>query len=369
MTGELLAYLGGWWTRWSHRASPVVPRRTIAFVPEPESPGLVEGVKERAPERPAAARRTATPGAAQPVRHWLPADPEVRAATLASLEGLRQIPALQSLVQGVNRTMCREGVSVDEIVASIQKDSALCVRLLTMANSVAVASVEKVVDLQTAIQLLGVSRVRRSSQAAFTLRDEQRMADGVDWRHLWIHALATASIAEELERRIRPSGSSQVYMAALLHDVGKIVLSTVDPDAYRSVMASAWNGEGRLEALELSRLGVHHREAGAIFAGHCGLSKVVREAVAHHNDPGQAAEGSVEVALVSIANYISKERGLGFSGSRLDEGDGDLENLPAWRVIERECGGHTDIETLLRGMGEFFSDLRDDVRAMHDLSA
>ena len=215
-------------------------------------------------------------------------DPRVRQSTLTALGQLRQIPALHSLVQGVVKIMAREGVTVDEIVESLEKDSALCVRVLALANSVTVSPEQRIEDLQTAVQMLGMASVRRVAQAVFTLRGAQGMVDGLDWRHLWIHALATAAIAEELDRRISPSPSPQIYMAGLLHDLGKIVLSTVAVDAYRDIIVASWNGQGRLEKLEYDRLGVDHREAGVIFAKANGLSDAVVDAIAHHGDPANA---------------------------------------------------------------------------------
>jgi putative nucleotidyltransferase with HDIG domain len=297
------------------------------------------------------------------------ADPQVRIDTLKALESLRQIPALQSLVQGVTRIMGREGVDLGEVAEALQKDSALSVRVLSMANSAAIAPEMRIDDLQTALQMLGIARVRRVAQAVFTMRDAHKMADGLDWRHLWIHALATAAIAEELERRIRPSGTQQVYMAALLHDVGKIVLSTVAPDAYRDVIVGSWNGDGRLEDLERGVLGVDHREAGVIFAKANRLTEVVIQSIAHHDDPFQAESHRFEVALVTIANYISKARGFGFSGARLDAADGELENLPAWKILDEEAGDRIDVNLLGSEMAGFYVTLRGDLRGMRESAA
>ena len=211
-----------------------------------------------------------------------------------------------------------------------------------------------------------LTRIRRLAQAVFTLRDSQRMVEGLDWRHLWIHALATAAIAEELESRLRPNPDSQIYMAALLHDVGKIVLSTVAGDTYRDIIVASWNGEGRLEDLEREILGVGHREAGVIFATGNRLSEVVIEAIAHHDEPSNAGAHRLEVALVSIANYASKSRGLGFSGSRLDAADGELEDLPAWKVVAEELGHRPDARDLEHGMADFYASLRNDLLGLRD---
>src|SRR6185369_7463097 len=134
-----------------------------------------------------------------------------------------------------------------EVVEAVEKDSALCVRVLKMANSVLISPERRIEDLETAVQMLGVARVRKAAQALFTLRDANRVAEGFDWRHLWIHALATAAIAEELEQQLRSSGDPQLHLAALLHDVGKVVLSTIAPDEYREVLIISWNENGRLE--------------------------------------------------------------------------------------------------------------------------
>jgi putative nucleotidyltransferase with HDIG domain len=220
-------------------------------------------------------------------------------------------------------------VEVSDVVEAIAKDSALCVRVLRMANSVLVSPERRIEDLDTAVQMLGVVRVRKTAQALFTLRDAKRVGEGFDWRHLWIHALGTAAIAEELEKQLRPAGDSPLHLAALLHDVGKIVLATVAPEDYRDILVMAWNENGRLEDLERARLGVDHREAGVLFARHNGLPEAVVEAIAHHDRPEAAEKFRFEVALVSLANHVSKAHGLGFSGARLDDSDGEFEDLPA----------------------------------------
>lgn len=373
MPGALLSYLGGWWARWFPRAGgELVPEPEPASEPVPAAvpaastaapaPAQIDGAERAFLET---VRMEARRAARAPAAPAAP-DPRVRTGTLEALEGLRQIPALQSLVQGVTRIMSREGVALDEVAEALQKDSSLCVRVLTMANSAAVAPELRIDDLQSAVQMLGIARVRRVAQAVFTLRDAQRVTEGLDWRHLWIHALATAAIAEELDRRLRPVPSSQVYMAGLLHDVGKIALSTVAADAYRDVIVSSWNGEGRLEDLERQRLGVDHREAGVIFARGNRLSDVVVSVIGHHDDPSLAEQHRFEVALVSVANFISKARGLGFSGARLDMSDGELEELPAWGIFEEETGYLPDAAQLEREMAAFFGTLRDDLRGMHE---
>lgn len=274
-------------------------------------------------------------------------DPVLRAATLAALAELRQIPSLHSLAQGFMLTAGREGVSIDEVVDSIGKDPSLCVRVLRMANSAFVSPVNRIEDLPSAVQMLGVVRIRSLVQALYTLRDSRAIAPGFDWRHLWLHALATASLSEEIERQLGLQSGPLLYLAALLHDVGKIVLSVIAPEGYREILLAAWQESRPLEELERARFGLTHREAGEVYLRQNNMAETVLAAVAHHQAPGDAPESTrLVVAVVSIANFVSKTYGLGFSGAVLTAADGEFADLPAWSVIEAETGQRPDLEGL-----------------------
>jgi putative nucleotidyltransferase with HDIG domain len=224
----------------------------------------------------------------------------------------------------------------------------------------------RIEDIAHAVQMLGVVQVRRIAQALFTMRDANGAAEGFDWRHLWVHGLATASLAEELERQLQLPANPRLYLAALLHDVGKIVLSTVSPETYRAILVEAWNGRHRLEGLEAIRLGVGHGEAGVIFAEHCGLGGEARAVIAHHADPTDATEHPLSVALVSVANFVSKSYGLGFSGARLDESDGEFETLPAWAIIAQHTGRPPDLAGLAEQLRAYIDRLKPELKSLRE---
>jgi len=136
-------------------------------------------------------------------------------------------------------------------------------------------------------------------------------------------------------------------LAALLHDVGKIVLSVIAPEDYREILLAAWQESRPLEELERARFGLTHREAGEVYLRQNNMAETVLAAVAHHHAPGDAPESTrLVVAVVSIANFVSKTYGLGFSGAVLTAADGEFADLAAWSVIEAETGQRPDLEGL-----------------------
>jgi putative nucleotidyltransferase with HDIG domain len=346
MFAALSARFRSWWRLLRAGDNPA----TSAFLTP--APVVPERTEEQTPVVPAVALEPATVEAA---------DSALRAQTLEVLQKLQQIPALQSLAQGFLRAATQADGSVEDVVAAVEKDPALCMRVLRLANSAFVNPEKKIEDIFTAVQMLGMRRVSALAQALFTMRDARNMAGGLDWRHLWIHALATAAIAEELEQRLgRPAGQ-QLYMAALLHDVGKIVLSTVAPEIYSSILEEVLTGTRRLDVLERERFGVGHAEAGVIFARLGHLPDEVIAAMAHHASPAEAPTHRRTVAIVNLANFMSKAHGLGFSGARLDETDGDFVSLPGWAVIAEEDGGNIDPAMIEEDMRPFISGLKQEL--------
>lgn len=356
-----LSRLKSWWQRKIFRRSRHSDAVAISEAAPTPAPACAvveaETPSKRSEQRELADARVVAPRAI---------DPAVRARTMESLRTLRQIPSLQSLAQGFAAAAVRENVSVEDVVAAVEKDPALCVRVLRMANSATVHSERRIEDVFTAVQMLGLRRIATLRHALFTMRDTQRLVDGLDWRHLWVHSLATAEIAEELERQIGLESTPQLYLAALLHDVGKIVLATVAPEAYRAVLAGVWSGTARLEQLERETLGVTHAEAGVVFAEQCGLPREVIAGIAHHSAPMEASEHRQLVALVSAANFLAKQFGLGFSGAKLDESDGEVESLPAWEVIRAETGRSVDWTEIDETMRQKISDLKTTLHGLRD---
>ncbi len=245
------------------------------------------------------------------------------------MQNLKTIPVLGQMARRFIATMDRDEVVIDEVVASIAHDPALCVGVLRLANSVFIGSREPIVDLPAAVQMIGVRQVRQMVSTLQLFKDSAQLGGGLEWKHLWQHALATQLLAERLNEASANRASPGLAACAILHDVGKIALASLRPEEYKEVLLGAWQARLSLASLEQARLGMDHCEAGWIFGAEAGLPALILDAIAYHDDPDRAhPDHRSTIALVAVANQLAKQHGLGFSG------DGICPEMEIWHSPE-----------------------------------
>lgn len=268
-------------------------------------------------------------------------------STQLALENLRALPSLKNRAQRFARAVADDYCLLDEVVVEVGHDPALAANVLRLANSAAVGPRQRVVDLTTALQLLGVVRVRRLADLLAAMDESRGLAPGFNWGSLWLHSAACAALAARLGEWAGEHVSPELSVAGLLHDIGKIALSTVAPEAYREVLMETWMLGGSLAALEQSRLGMDHREAGWIFGREADLPPRVLSAIAFHDEPDRAPpDHRPVVATVAVANHLAKSHRLGFSG----ESAGSLAGLAAsaaWTSWQKTLDRPLDPDALI----------------------
>lgn len=200
-------------------------------------------------------------------------------------------------------------VDLNEVADIIAYDQALTMRLLRAVNSASSASSTRVTHAVEAVFRLGSARVVSLAIAASVRDPFQRdvSAYGLGDGQLWRHSVATAVVAEVLCERSAIELPGDTFTAALLHDVGKLVMGRHMSKQDLDWLHRAKN-EGGLNALEAERqiLGVHHGELGGIVAQHWQLPERVVLGVIHHHTPTDGFDLVCDAVCLSnlVANHI-----------------------------------------------------------------
>jgi len=219
------------------------------------------------------------------------------------IAGLQDLPSLPAVVMELLSSIDQENADISVLARKVSYDQALTAKTLRLANSPAFGAQVKVATIQQAITFLGFQATRNLiTAAALSGAFASGRCRGFDDRAFWRHSIATAACARALARRIR-FNQDFAFTAGLLHDIGRLVLVTAQPDAYAEVLA--WRARHGCEwrEAEAAVLGLDHVDAGVALAAHWQFSDTMRQAIAWHHAPHTPGAGSL-AAIVHVADAI-----------------------------------------------------------------
>ena len=227
----------------------------------------------------------------------LPDSPEQIVRAAPELEALPIVAQRVMAVLGDDRT------TVDQITTLLGTDQALTAALLRYANSAWAMPNRRTASLREAVTRIGQRALSEVLVRACTgpLLDRGLPPYALPRRVAWRHA-ATASVASrDLARLLNTPGGEEAGVAGLLHDVGKMVLTSVVPEAAAEAVSIARSRHMPVWQAELQLMGYHHAHVGGALLKSWGLPDVVTEAVALHHEPSQTANQLATVVHLADA--------------------------------------------------------------------
>jgi putative nucleotidyltransferase with HDIG domain len=235
--------------------------------------------------------------------------------------------------------------SVHDLVEIVRTDPVLAATLLRHANSPWSGALRPIIDVASAVLRLGSASVLAVATArAVADRIGHAMPSyGLEAGALWAHAVRTSTVAEVLHGRLARPVPAGVVTAALLHDIGKLVIDDLVAPRGSELLAKAASTEGRsVIAVENDVLGTNHAHIGATVAQYWRLPPSIVEGIAGHHDPALA--DSTVAWVVSLANDVADDE-------RLVAGTWDAESFAHVSSIGRACAvldlSHTSLEVAI----------------------
>jgi diguanylate cyclase (GGDEF)-like protein len=178
----------------------------------------------------------------------------------------------------------RADADITEIARIISKDAALSGKILRTVNSSFYGRSHAVSTISSALVILGLQSVK-TLVLGFSLVTNLNKKQSKGFKHLeyWKRSIYAATAARSLAARINMVQQEEAFLAALLMDIGMLVLDIVLGDQYGEIYARA-KTHAELLAAETESLGVNHAAVGGILAESWKLPPLLAVPVAsHHN--------------------------------------------------------------------------------------
>lgn len=206
---------------------------------------------------------------------------------LDRIKNCKTLPAVPSLPLQILQ-MCRdERTECKQMAEVISKDPSFVAKLLNVANSSFYGGARhKVTTVTQAVTLLGMNSIATLAFCFSLYRDLRRKGgEGFNHAQHWQRSILASLAARVVARWKRFPNYEEIFLAALLQDLGVLVLSeTVGPE-YDQLYHQAGRSHVRLEEMERQMLETDHAEVGAWLAGTWELPEVMQVAVAGSHAP------------------------------------------------------------------------------------
>ncbi len=217
-----------------------------------------------------------------------------------AFEAVEHFPVLIESRERVIRAATAETARIGELVEAVEGDVGLAIAVLRFANRSGMAA-GGVVGVPDAIDILKPSGVLAIAGTAPSF-DFFESNGGWELKpeRFRIHALATQRSAEEIGRAVGWPERDELAMAALVHDVGRLVISRLHPGFKTFFDAAGRTPEQRVRE-EREQLGIDHALVGGVLARRWNVPQRLAVAIERHHS--EDAEGLA--ALVSLADMIA----------------------------------------------------------------
>ncbi|OJU84825.1 MAG: LuxR family transcriptional regulator [Solirubrobacterales bacterium 70-9] len=217
-----------------------------------------------------------------------------------AFEAVERFPVLIESRERVIAASTAETARVGELVETVESDVALAISVLRFANrggmtAGGVAGIPDAVDVLKPSGVLAIAGTAPSfdffeSNGGWELKPER----------FRVHALATQRAADQIGRAVGWTERDELAAAALLHDIGRLVISRLHPGYKVYFDAASRTPEQRLRD-EREQLGIDHALVGGVLARRWNLPQRLAVAIERHH--AEDADGLA--AMVSAADMVA----------------------------------------------------------------
>jgi len=253
---------------------------------------------------------------------------------------VKSFPGMPATAARLMPLLQNPDASASKIEDILKYDPGLTANILKLTNSAYFGLPSRVSSVRQAIMLLGWKRLLQLVMTMCMSALMKKPVPGYDLPRgeLWRHSVAVSVAADLLVKSLSISDADEVFTAALLHDIGKLVLGDYVQEDLEKIEGMVSKGIS-FEVAEYVVLGTNHAAIGARILQNWSLPRELVNAVSWHHDPESCDHYCLLSDVVHVANIVGRRVGFG-------KGRNGQVLEPSLEVAERLGINQNHIDTL-----------------------
>lgn len=242
-----------------------------------------------------------------------------------------QIPTLPVVLNNIMKIASSETASASDLADFIGRDQAMANKVLRLANSAYFRSSRQVDSIMRAIVVIGFNEIVSLTigMGVFSALSRSSLHGLLDMNGLWLHAIGCSFAARRLLKRSLARNAAmrkaierkefreeQLFLSALLHDVGKVIFAVYFPEEYRMVLQEAARTQVPLYQKEQELLGLDHARIAEMIMDRWNFPESISLPCTYHHNPTTChAPHQTGAMVVQLASFICHIAQIGHSGN------------------------------------------------------
>ena len=173
----------------------------------------------------------------------------------------KSLPTLPGIITKLSELETISSTSTADMAHVISSDQILSAKVLRLVNSPFYGFSRRVSTISNALILLGVNVIKSLVLTSSIFEIMEKTFIG-----LWEHSLASAAAANTIAKHLQLQDIEEISTAALLHDIGKVVITVQLKKDYEKLLELAQKKDCSTYLAEREMLHTDHAEVGQWLA-------------------------------------------------------------------------------------------------------
>ena len=226
------------------------------------------------------------------------------------IKKIEELPTLPIVSHKIMEVTKQEGVSFQEIAKIVEKDQALALKILKIANSTFYGFLSRISSLEHALALLGTHEVKSIvlGSSIHNFFSDNR-SDGFDRQKFWEHAILCSQTSKFLGTYFNIREDDSIFLSGLIHDMGKVVIDQYFHEEFLQIIEYVSTKNTTFSNAEKAILGTTHYQIAAKLLKQWKFPAKVIMQVFYHHAPWYDKNYEANSIILYLANIFTKLAG------------------------------------------------------------
>jgi diguanylate cyclase (GGDEF)-like protein len=216
------------------------------------------------------------------------------------------LPSPPAIAVKILNSVQQDQVNLAELAEVISVDPALTAKMLKVANSGLFNCSAEISNIKRAISILGTNLIKNIA-LSFVIADKFSNCLGCqfDFNQFWRRSATMAASAEVIVKQLGIK-QEDIFVAALLQDIGMLLIALSKGEEYSRIIQEARNGMASLTELEIKHYQFDHQQVGYALLTSWKFPALITEPLLNHHHPEKSSsELSQATSILHCADQLA----------------------------------------------------------------